>query len=258
MPDRPDGTTVFDEVAERYARFRPDYQPELIDDIVSLSGIPPGGRILEIGCGPGKATLPFAQRGYAMLCLDPGPRLVALARERVRDYAAVQFAVTTFEDWPLEESAFDLVIAASAFHWIREEVALPKAAAALKDTGAIALFRNAPRHEDTPLYREIQRAYAEHAPELEHGRGRRRRSAAEGLEASGLFRDLQVRHHPWKQTFSAQEYVNLLDTYSGHRSLPAERRAALFAAILTVIKRSGGTIEVPYVGTVQVARKRVG
>jgi SAM-dependent methyltransferase len=256
MLDRADGTTLFDEVAERYARSRPEYQPALIDDIVSLSGIPPGGHILEIGCGPGKATLPFAQRGFAILCLDPGPRLVALAQRRVRDYPAVQFAVTTFEDWPLEEGAFDLVVAASAFHWIREGVGFPKAAAALRDTGAIALFRNARQTEDTPLYREIQQAYAMHAPEAAHGH--RRGRSSEDIAASGLFGDVVVRHHPWKQTYSAGEYVNLLDTYSGHRRLPAARREALFAAIVAAIERHGGTIEVRWVGTAFVARKRTG
>ncbi len=256
MADRPDGTTVFDEVAERYAQSRPEYQPALIDDIVALSGLPPGGRVLEIGCGPGKATLPFAQRGYAMLCLDPGPRLVALAQQRVRDYPAVRLVVTTFEDWPLEEGAFDLVIAASAFHWIREDVGFPKAAAALKDTGAIALFRNARRTDDTALYREIQQAYAEHAPEAVHGRGHRRGSGSEDIAASGLFGDVVVRHHPWTKTYSAQEYADLLDTYSGHRRLPAAQRQALFAAIIATIERHGGTIEVPWVGTAHVAHKR--
>jgi SAM-dependent methyltransferase len=258
MTDPSDGTKVFDGVAARYARFRPDYQPALIDGIVSLSGLPSGGRILEIGCGPGTATLPFAQRGYAMLCPDPGPRLVALARERARDRPAVQFAATTFEDWPLEEGAFDLVIAASAFHWVREDVGFPKAAAALRDTGAIALFRNAPSHKDTPLYRGIQQAYAAHAPERVHGRGRRRGAASEDIAASGLFADVVTCQHPWTQTYTAQEYVNLLDTYSGHHSLPAARRAALFAATIAAIDGRGGTIGVPWVGTARVARKRAG
>jgi SAM-dependent methyltransferase len=257
MVDPSDGTKVFDEVAARYARFRPDYQPALIDGIVSLSGLPSGGRILEIGCGPGEATLPFAQRGYAMLCLDPGPRLVALARERLRDYPAVQFAVATFEDWPLEEGAFDLVMAASAFHWIREGVGFPKAAAALNDTGAIALFRNARQTDDTPLYREIQRAYARYAPELARGRDHQRGRSSEDIAASGLFGDVVTCHHPWTQTYTAQEYVDLLDTYSGHRRLPTAQRAALFAAITAAIDRHGGTIDVPWVGTAQVAHKRV-
>ena len=258
MSDR-GGTEVFDEVAEDYAEFRPDYQPELIDDIVSLSGVPPGGRILEIGCGPGKATLPFAQRGYAMLCLEPGPRLAAMARDRVRGYPRVEIVVNTFEDWPLEAEAFDLVIAASAFHWVREDVGFPKAAAALRDTGAIALFRNARAGSDTPVFREIEQAYAEHALEA-HRRGWRHSGHDEeaALKASPLFRDVVTCHHPRQISYTAQGYVRMLGTYSGHRRLPVAQREALFAAIIAAIERNGSTIEQPWVGTAHVAHERVG
>ena len=43
---------TFDEVADLYDRFRPGYPAALADDVIRLSGIPAGGRILEIGCSP--------------------------------------------------------------------------------------------------------------------------------------------------------------------------------------------------------------
>ena len=43
--------TIFDRVAEDYDRVRPGYPEPLIRDIISLSGIPRNGRILEIGWG---------------------------------------------------------------------------------------------------------------------------------------------------------------------------------------------------------------
>ena len=51
---------IFDEAAPLYDEARPGYPDELFDDVVSLSGIPFEGRILEIGCGTGQATVPFA------------------------------------------------------------------------------------------------------------------------------------------------------------------------------------------------------
>jgi ubiquinone/menaquinone biosynthesis C-methylase UbiE len=54
---------TFDQVAPLYDEAHPTYPEELFDDVVSLSGIPPGGRILEIGCGTGQATVLFARRG---------------------------------------------------------------------------------------------------------------------------------------------------------------------------------------------------
>ena len=58
---------IFDEVADLYERARPGYPGQLVDDVVTLSGIEPTGRILEIGAGTGKATTAFASRGFEMV-----------------------------------------------------------------------------------------------------------------------------------------------------------------------------------------------
>jgi len=39
-------------------------------DILNLSGLPPDGKILEIGCGPGNATVSFARLGYSILGIE--------------------------------------------------------------------------------------------------------------------------------------------------------------------------------------------
>ena len=57
-------TSNFGQVAELYARVRPGYLPRVFDDLVTLTGLPEGGRILEIGPATGQATVPLAERGY--------------------------------------------------------------------------------------------------------------------------------------------------------------------------------------------------
>ena len=73
---------IFDQAAQDYNEVRPGYPQLLVDDIIALSHLPAGGRILEIGCGTGQATLPFARRGYAMFCLDIGKDLAAIAARK--------------------------------------------------------------------------------------------------------------------------------------------------------------------------------
>ena len=51
----------FDAVAERYDRVRPGYPAELFGELVALTGIGPGSRVLEVGWGTGKATVPLAR-----------------------------------------------------------------------------------------------------------------------------------------------------------------------------------------------------
>ncbi len=48
---------VFEEVADLYQETRPSYPEELVEDVIRWSGLGENGRILEIGCGPGNATL---------------------------------------------------------------------------------------------------------------------------------------------------------------------------------------------------------
>src|SRR5207244_6453723 len=112
------GRTSFDRNAELYDAARPPYPDALVDEAVVRSGIPAGGRILEIGAGTGKATVPFARRGYAILALEPGANLAAVLRRNAAAFPAVRIEATIFEAWRVEDRSFDLVISAQAFHWV--------------------------------------------------------------------------------------------------------------------------------------------
>jgi hypothetical protein len=57
------------------------------------------------------------------------------------------------------------------------------------------------------------------------------------------------------QTYSADEYIALLDTYSDHRTLPDDNRAALYAGIKEAIFRHGGYHKVDYVFQLYMGRK---
>ncbi len=55
--------------------------------------LPPGGRILDLGCGPGTSSLRFIQMGFAVDALDATPAMVGLARSR-----GVPARLGTFDD----------------------------------------------------------------------------------------------------------------------------------------------------------------
>ena len=80
---------TFEEVAEIYDEVSTSYPEELIEDALTLSEIPADGRILEIGCGPGNATIPFAKRGYRIVGIELGERLAALAVKNCRAYPGI-------------------------------------------------------------------------------------------------------------------------------------------------------------------------
>lgn len=260
-----DGKTIFDQDAGLYDRARPGYPDQLIEDIIACSEIPDGGRILEIGCGPGKATCPFAEHGYSILCIEPGPNMAAVTMEKCRDYL-VQVDISSFEDWPIQENAFDLAISASAFHWLDEKIRVPKVAQALKPGGTIALFWNKRPGPVSDIFIEANRIYAKHAPELAQDESEMRerrgltgeqiRGMADEIDATGLFGPVTIKTYPWSKTYTSREYVDLLNTYSGHRILPEEQKRPLFEAIAKVIDEHGGIITRECTSLLYLARKK--
>jgi SAM-dependent methyltransferase len=59
-----------------------------------IAALPPGGRALDLGCGPGDAAAAMARAGLEVDALDAAPGMVALARER----HGVAARLATFEE----------------------------------------------------------------------------------------------------------------------------------------------------------------
>jgi hypothetical protein len=76
-----------------------------------------------------------------------------------------------------------------------------------------------------PFFRDIQDVYDEIGEGLPPGAvfpgpGELPDQRAE-IEASGLFTGVTVRHFDWQLTYTADEYLRLLDTFSGHLTMPS-------------------------------------
>src|SRR3984957_3614499 len=85
----------FDQMAQLYSRARGAPPPALF--AAGAVFVPPPADALEIGCGPGNASLPLLERGFRIHAVELGENLAAFARERL---AAVSFTVEVgeFED----------------------------------------------------------------------------------------------------------------------------------------------------------------
>ncbi len=250
----------FDAVAKLYDSYRPSYPDALFQKIVWHSGIPVGGRILEIGSGTGIATAAFVQRRFSILCLEPGRNLAAIAAEKFRDYHDIEFELARFEDWDERPNRFDLVMSAQAFHWIPKEIACSKAARALKETGCLALFWNwYPAFGDVKLRKELDQVYEECVPgssstfkdpELVIKQTR------DQINVSECFGPVLVERFPWTARYTTSQYLGLLNTYSDHLRLAEAVRDRLFAGIVSVIDKHGGYIDKPYLAVLYMAKKR--
>jgi SAM-dependent methyltransferase len=252
---------VFGEVAEQYDRARPSYPDALVDAVVAYAGLRDGDRVLEVGCGTGKATVPFAARDFRVLALEPDPDMAAIA-SRNCSHLGVTIENASFEEWHAAPGSFEVLMSAQAWHWIEPETRLGKAHDLLVPGGALALFWNRSEWPDSPLSRAIDEVYQRVVPALAArtpGRSpqdRGRRACIDELDASPLFGDLELHEHPWTTSYDTKGYLELLDTQSDHRLLDPEPRARLFEGIADAIETEGGKLPAPYVADLYVARRR--
>ncbi len=248
--------------AAAYDAVRPGYPPAVIEQVAALAGVGDGSELLELGCGPGTATVAFAQLGCAITALEPNPAFVALARERCAGFGRVRIEPLACEQWPVQEQAFDAVLAASSFHWIPAGLGSRTAARALKPAGALILLWNKELQPSLALHERFAASYARFAPHLH-----RRESDAEQqavLEAlvrqlvdPALFTTPQGGRVRVQLRYTAEHYLALLSTYSPYLRLEPGPREALFAELRRLIDtEAGGSVELTGHSAFHVARKR--
>jgi SAM-dependent methyltransferase len=255
---------TFDSAAERYARARPGYPAALFNDLVALAHLSPGARVLEIGCGTGQATLPLAERGFTIVAVELGASLAAVARRTLARFSSVDVIVAAFEEWRLPAQPFDLVLSATAFHWLDPAVRVSKAAAALRPGGTLAVVTTDHVAGGTePFFVDVQACYERWDPATPPGLRLQPAdqipAQIDELDRSGWFEPAVVRRYEWEQAYSTDTYLDVLLTYSGHLALPDEARAGLLACIAELIDtRYSGALSKRYLNQLHVARRRVG
>ena len=249
----------FDTIAHIYEAARPEYPTAVFDELCRIAALQPGARVLEVGCGTGKATLGLAAQGWKITALDPGAALLDLARKQLGDTPGIQFELAPFETWAAPPAAFRLVVAAQAWHWIDPQMSFAKAADTLAADGVLAVFGNVPQPSIESLASTLSQAYAAHAPELV-GPPAEAWYNPEGpvagmFEQSGLFAPVTHQAFAWSQAHTAASYVDLMNSLSYVQRLPAPRREALLAAIAAAIEAQGGRIERGYLTHLYWARR---
>lgn len=273
------GREGFDTVAALYDSFRPGYPAALFADLAAGCSLGQQTRVLEVGCGSGQATRDLATYGCEIECIELGPELGELARRNLEPFPRVRVTVGAFEDVAVEASVFDLVFAATAFHWIDPSVAFPKAAQALRPGGFLALATNIHVAGGTQelVSEEIQLAHQRFAAEIgswefptaedvsaralaggdiSHVWSRLDRRFAEAFDVSGDFDPPEVSTYPWIAKYDRDQYLGMLATQSPYFLIDADERDRLFEDLGVLIDaRLGGQITKQYLAVLGFARR---
>lgn len=249
----------FDSSADAYDRARPSYPEEVIDWIVENTGITVDDALLEIGPGTGQATMRFAERGFAVRCVELGEKLAARLREKTQAYR-VAVDVAPFEAWEAPDGLHPrMIYCATAFHWLDPAVAYPKCYGLLPDDRALVLLWNAPGGAPNEAIVEAYRLIGIDVPRGEaawvaHEQTIARQKAA--IAGSGLFEVTGLLDHVWFPPTDKANFIDGFFTQSTFLSMPEAQQDEARGQITALLEAMDESIASPFYTTVYIAHKR--
>ncbi len=258
---RVEGRRLFGSAAETYDRARPGHADAVYEILAERCGLRPAARVLEIGPGTGQATRRILELGAApLVVLEPDPALAAFLQDRLGELVEIRQA--TLETAQLEDD-FDLVVAASSFHWIDERLGLERIHGALRPEGSVALwwtlfgdpnradpFRDAvePLLRTTPLSPSRPEQDGPPFAGDEYAR-------VSALEDAG-FEEIVAHRLEWARTWDARGTRDLFGTFSPILALAPTERESLLDEITNIAETQfGGWVMRPLVTAMYTARK---
>jgi SAM-dependent methyltransferase len=251
----------FDTVAELYSRSRPAYPLELVEHLLSLTGIGSDSRVLEVGPGTGQLSVVIASRAASLLAVELGSNLAAVTRRNLAPFANTEVIVANFDDWSGASGTFDAVVAATSFHWLNPSTRVGKCASLLRPGGALAVIetRWGVAVGQDPFFAASQTCYARWTPKHDPVVRQVRPEDVVPMRldtADPEFVMVAQRRYVVERTYTSSEYSDLLSTFSDVLVLqPATREGFLNSMTRLIDSRFGGQVTRHDLYTLSVAQR---
>jgi SAM-dependent methyltransferase len=111
-------------VAECYTH-RPPYPEAIFTRLVELA--PARTAALDLGCGPGKITLPLSLSFDHVTAVDPSEAMLKIARSQAEESTSnITWVNGLAETASFPDHPYDLVVAGASIHWMDQEIVFPR------------------------------------------------------------------------------------------------------------------------------------
>ena len=209
----------FGEVAGEYDRLRSGPSDESLDWLLPADATD----VLEIGAGTGILTRLLSTRVEHVTAVEPDERMRAVLSD-----SGVKADVRAGhgEELPVGSSSYDVVVAASAWHWVDETRAIPEAARVLRAGGRLALTWNGV-DRSVDWVRSLWAGGVDLSPDEKAAVDRRRRSRhVVDVEAGGPspFLEPETRLFRWTRRMAKDDLIGMAATYSAVITMGHEAR----------------------------------
>lgn len=253
--------STFGEAADLYDRARRGYPDDLFAELIDRSAIGDGKRLLEVGPGTGQATERLVSEGSEVVAVELGASLAGLLRSKLGD--AVEVVDADFDRWEPPAHAFDAVLAFTSWHWLDPRARLEHVATALRPGGWLAtVTTHHARGGSTAFFTDVQDCYDRWDPDSASAGFTLPDPAAipdatDEVDSDARFDPAVRTRHTQDISYSTASYLDVLQTYSGHRALAPDRRERLLGCIGALIDDAyGGQITKRYLYELRLARRR--
>jgi ubiquinone/menaquinone biosynthesis C-methylase UbiE len=236
-PEIPFDPHRFRTTAPFYARYRQPYPERLIARVIDLTGLKPGARVLDLGCGPGPLAVAFARAGMKVTAVDPEPEMLAQARAQAQAAeVAIDFRQGSSFDLPADIGPLDLVTMGRAFHWMDRAATLALLDTLVVPGGALACFEDEhPKTAENRWYTLLDEVSARFGAEEFAHRAARRQSdyrAHVSFLLDSPFRDIESVGVMLCRRITADDILGLAFSRSVTAPQRLGERAAAFEAEL--------------------------
>jgi len=130
----------FDGTAEYYSKYRPVCPKEVVNYVKDIFRLDRRGVLLDMGCGTGTATFPFAKHFEKTLAIDAEQEMIEMAKLIAPKDLNIEWRVMSANDLTPDIGACRLAIACRAFHWFDQDKVLKTLYSTLKQGGGIAII----------------------------------------------------------------------------------------------------------------------
>jgi SAM-dependent methyltransferase len=232
VTDSPGFGLRFGTVADLYDDVRPDYPDELYDAIEATVGPFDGRHVVDLAAGTGLQTRALARRGARVVAVEPDLEMLRRLRSTAPDITAI---AGRGEKIPLRDNAFDLVVCATAWHWLRTDESLGEIRRVLRPGGHFVLWWALNAWGDGIDWEDAQSAVFDRWDNLPAGaspaiEGVGPREAADDLRARGIPVVLE-REFTWSREVTREQHLKVLATHSNNLARPEQDQRALLAEI---------------------------
>jgi SAM-dependent methyltransferase len=159
--------TFFDSDADRYRHDRYPEDPATCEQLSYLvrrqyvlamleEGAPKAGLVLDVGCGPGVYTSELLNRHWKVWGTDLSSRMLAVAKNSVRNRAGAAFAVGQTTGLPFADASFDAVICIGVMAYVEDDHQTVAELARVLKPGGCAVIQLANRYAPIRLEQRLR------------------------------------------------------------------------------------------------------